>query len=284
MKWKLIFVFALCVLNLFSQDLPAYQIYSAKGKKVTYKKMLKSMDSNDIILFGELHNSAIAHWLQLELTRDLQKNNDLVLGAEMIESDNQNVLNLYLKDSIDQKGLDSMARLWINHATDYAPLVDFAKEKGLAFIATNIPRTYANLVYKKGGFQALDSLSEVDKAWMAPLPIVFDADLPQYKAILEMMGEHGTPDLVKAQAIKDATMAHFILANYDVGKTFLHYNGAFHSNYYEGILWYLQQARGELHFGTISTVTQANVGSLEKEYRGMADFIIVVDEDVTGTY
>lgn len=284
MKWKLLIVFTFSVLNLFSQDLPAYQIYTSKGKKVSYTKMLKTMDSKDIILFGELHNNAIAHWLQLELTRDLHKTNELVLGAEMIESDNQSALNLYLKDSIDQKGLDSLARLWINHATDYAPLVGFAKEHGLPFIATNIPRVYANLVYKKGGFQALDSLSTDEKAWIAPLPIVFDSELPEYKKILEMMGEHGTPDLVKAQAIKDATMAYFILKNYEVGKTFLHYNGAFHSNYYEGILWYLQQTRANLNYGTISTVTQSNVRALEKEYKGMADFIIVVDEDVTGTY
>ena len=284
MKWKLSLILCLIALRGFSQDLPAYQIYTSKGKKVSYAKMLKTMDSKDIILFGELHNNAIAHWLQLELTRDLHKTNELVLGAEMIESDNQSALNLYLKDSIDQKGLDSLARLWINHATDYAPLVDFAKEHGLPFIATNIPRVYANLVYKKGGFQALDSLSTDEKAWIAPLPIVFDPELPEYKKILEMMGEHGTPDLVKAQAIKDATMAHFILKNYEVGKTFLHYNGAFHSNYYEGILWYLQQKRADLNYGTISTVTQSNVRVLEKEYKGMADFIIVVDEDVTGTY
>lgn len=281
----LIFLFALATaFSGLSQDLPAYKIYNSKGKEVSFGTMAKEMDKRDIVLFGELHNNAIAHWLQLELTKYFGEKNDLVLGAEMVEADNQDELDLYLIDTIDQKGLDTVARLWPNHDTDYKPLVDYAKANGIPFIATNIPRRYANLVYKNGGFAALDSLTEEEKSWIAPLPIAFDPELPEYKKILEMMGEHGSADLVKAQAIKDATMAHFILANFTEGSTFLHYNGAFHSNYYEGILWYLQQEQPELSYGTISTVTQENINSLEKEYKGMADFIICVDEDVTGTY
>ncbi len=275
----------LCVgITGYTQELPAYKIYDAKGKEVTFGKMLKSLDEAEIILFGEQHNCAIAHWLQYEVTLALDGSNELVLGAEMIEVDNQDALNLYLMDSIDQKGLDTMARLWINHPTDYAPLVDFAKANELPFIATNIPRRYASMVYKNGGFAALDSISDQEKEWIAPLPIVFDPELPEYKAILEMMGEHGSPDLVKAQAIKDATMAHFILKNFKDGQTFIHYNGAFHSNNYEGILWYLQQAQPNRKYATISTVTQENVSRLESENKGLADFIIVVDENMTTTY
>ncbi|MEQ8623855.1 MAG: hypothetical protein RJQ00_08600 [Vicingaceae bacterium] len=44
--------------------------------------------------------------------------------------------------------------------------------------------------------------------------IPFDPELPIYKNILQMMGDHGTLELVKAQAIKDATMAYFILKKY----------------------------------------------------------------------
>ncbi|MEZ4981017.1 MAG: hypothetical protein R2769_05410 [Saprospiraceae bacterium] len=40
---------------------------------------------------------------------------------------------------------------------------------------------------------------------MAPLPMAFDSELATYKKILEDLGEHGSPELVKAQATKDAT-------------------------------------------------------------------------------
>jgi len=284
MKNLLLVIVLIVTSGLTAQELPSYKIYDSKGKEVDFGKMVKTLDASEIILFGEQHNCAIAHWLQLEVTKALGEKNELILGAEMLEADNQIGVNRYLTDSIDRKGMDSTVRLWSNHDTDYAPLVDYAKEQGIHFVATNIPREYASLVHKKGGFTALDSLSETEKSFIAPLPIKFDPELPQYKKILEMMGKHGSPDLVKAQAIKDATMAHFILKNFTEGSTFIHYNGAFHSNYYEGILWHLKQQQPDLRCATISTVTQINVNKLEKEYKGIADFVIVVDEDMTTTY
>jgi len=139
------------------------------------------------------------------------------------------------------------------------------------------------MVYK-GGFESLDTLTDRDKSWMAPLPMAFDANLATYQSILKIMGDHGSPKLVMSQATKDATMAHFILKNHTVGNLFLHYNGAFHSDYYEGILWYLKRQSPDLRYATISTVVQSDIDRLETEHVNKADFIVVVDQDVTTTY
>lgn len=271
------------IISSFSQQKSAYIIYNSKGKKVSYNKMLKELNNSNIILFGELHNNPISHWLQFEVTSDLHKNQQLILGAEMFEADNQEALTKYLKGEIDDKELDSLARLWKNYPTDYSPLVNFAKDNELNFIATNIPRRFANMVYKQG-FGVLDTLSTLEKSWMAPLPMPFDAELPRYKNILTMMGGHGSPDIVKAQATKDATMAHFILKNYKEGSLFIHFNGAYHSDFHEGILWYLQLQRNDLIYKTITTVEQENVFELLDENKGSADYIICVDENMTKTY
>jgi len=267
----------------FSQKKVSHIIYNTNGKKVSYKKMLKIIAEKDIVFFGELHNNAISHWLQYEVTADLNTTNKLILGAEMFEADNQNELNDYLKGNIDSKGLDSLARLWPNYKTDYKPLVNFAKENELQFIATNIPRRYANMVYKNG-FEALDTLSTKEKEWIAPLPMPFDSELPTYKSILKLMGDHGTPELVMAQATKDATMAHFISKNYRSNHTFIHYNGSYHSDYYEGILWYLKKEKADLNYATITTVSQENIHKLLEEHKDKADFIICVDDNMTNTY
>lgn len=281
---KILFVFLiLFVFNTaLGQNKPAYTIYNSKGKRISYNKMVKVLSTKDVILFGELHNNAIAHWLQYELASELANSKPLILGAEMFEADNQVPLDSYLRGTIDQKGLDTLARLWPNYKTDYAPLVNFARDRGIPFIATNIPRRYASMVYKKG-FEVLDTLAANEKAWMAPLPIAFEPDLPGYRNILSMMGDHGTPELVMAQAIKDATMAHFILMNYKPGSRLLHFNGAYHSNNYEGILWYLKQSAPKYDYATISTVTQESLYKLLPEHKGLADFIICVDSNMTNT-
>ena len=271
------------LLAVYAQHKPAYILYNAKGKKVSYKKMLKTLQQKDILLFGEFHNNPIAHWLQLEVTKELKQNRNLILGAEMFEQDNQAALDLYLQGKLSAKGLDSTARLWKNYPTDYAPLVNFAKENNIAFAATNIPRRYASMV-AKGGFGILDTISAKEKTWIAPLPIAYDAELPGYKSMLAMMPGHGGENLPKAQAIKDATMAHFILQYYKPGSLFIHYNGAYHSENYEGIVWYLKKGKPDLHISTITTVSQKDIQQLLKENKGKADFIICVDEDMTKTY
>lgn len=282
MKKILLFILLLSVGNLFSQK-KAYILFNNKGKKVSYKKMIRTVQKSDILLFGEFHNNPITHWLQYELTDELHQSRSLILGAEMIERDNQEAVDNYLKGEIDQKGLDTLARLWSNYKTDYAPLVNYAKQNNLKFIASNVPRRYASMIYR-GGFEALDSISAEEKNWIAPLPIAFDPQLPTYQNILKMMGDHGSETLVMAQAIKDATMAYSILANYQEDHLFIHYNGAYHSDFYEGILWYLKKDRTDLNYVTISTVSQKDLKKLEKEHLGKADFIICVDENMTTTY
>lgn len=271
------------IMNLEGQSLSPYQLFNAKGKKINYQRVVKKALTKEIVLFGEEHNNAIAHWLQLTLTQDCGEIKPLVLGAEMFERDNQDELESYLNGSITAKQLDSTARLWPNYKTDYAPLVNYAKKKSYPFIGTNIPRRFASLVARRG-FEVLDSLPEIEKTWIAPLPVLYDAELPGYKNMLTMMAGHGGPNLPKAQAIKDATMAHFILQHLNPASLFIHYHGTYHSENYEGILWYLLKEKPGLRYLTIATVSQQNISKLDKNNLGKADIIICVDENMTKTY
>jgi uncharacterized iron-regulated protein len=282
-KYLLTFVLFFETIILVAQSKPAYVLYNAKGKKVAYKKMIKQLAEKDVVLFGEFHNNPISHWLELTVAKDLAEKKAIIFGAEMFEADNQQALNDYLAGKTTAKGLDSAARLWSNYKTDYAPLVNFAKEKNAPFIATNIPRKYAALVSKKG-FEALDTIPAVAKTWMAPLPMDYDSTLPGYVNMMKMMSGHGSSNMPKAQATKDATMAHFILQNLRPDTLFLHFNGAYHSENYDGINWYLKRKRPELKIGTITTISQKSLKTLLAENKGKADFIICVDEDMTSTY
>lgn len=283
MKNKIVLFSCLFAIITSAQNKLSYQLFDKNGKKTTYKKLVKASTNTEVVLFGEYHNNSVSHWLELELTKDIAEKKPVVLGAEMIEADNQKQLDQYLKGEINQKQLDSTARLWSNHKTDYKPLVDFAKDNNRQFVATNIPRRYASMVSKKG-FEAIETLSAEEKSWIAPLPIPYDAELPGYVEMMKMMGEHASPNMPKAQAIKDATMAYFIEKNRKENTVFIHYNGTYHSDNYEGINWYLKKQNPNIQIITIATVEQKDVSKLEKEYYNKADFILVIDEDVTKTY
>ncbi|MDG1475866.1 MAG: ChaN family lipoprotein [Vicingaceae bacterium] len=283
---KISLLFTLAVfLFAFKGDKKAYQIFNQNGKKASYDKILKEVETADIILFGELHDNPICHWMQLELTKDIFNtiNEDLVLGAEMFEADNQITINEYLGGHHSYNTFKKEVKVWPNNKTDYQPLVDFSLSNQLPFIATNIPRRYANIVYKKG-FKGLNNMHNHAKRWIAPLPIKYDKNLPGYQKIIEMAGGHGGENLPKAQAIKDATMAHFILKNYRKGSTFIHYNGTYHSDNFEGIAWYLKQGNPNLKIVTIASVEQEKIDSLKDENLGIASFVLCTPESMTKTY
>jgi uncharacterized iron-regulated protein len=191
--------------SLTAQNLKAYQIFDKTGQPVNFSNMADAAANADIVLFGELHNNPISHWLQLELTMALHGNKaeNLVMGLEMFEADDQLIIDEYFSGLIAERNFRSEARLWNNYDTDIRPLLEFARENDLAFIATNIPRRYAALVNREG-FEGLERLSPQALDFVAPLPVVYNPDLPGYKAMLEMTGmpAHANENFPKAQAIK----------------------------------------------------------------------------------
>lgn len=282
-------IFLLC-LNLFGQDAPKpYKMWTADGEWSNYDKMLDKMAEADVVLFGELHNNSFCHWMQLQVTKDLYAvDSNLVMGAEMFEADNQLLIDEYFNGDIRQKNFEEEMRLWNNYRTDYKPLLEFARENDLPFVASNVPRRYAALV-NKNGLEALADLSDEAKAFLPPLPIPFDTLAPNYDEMMQMsMGGHGMGanmlNMVKAQAIKDATMAHFIGKNLSEGQTMVHFQGDFHSKNHGAISWYLQQYYPNLKIVTLSTVEADDDLEFKEEYAPLADYILVIAADMTKTY
>ena len=288
MRYYLALLFFGFSISLAAQDKPAYKVFNPDGKKADYEDILKGALGSDFVFFGELHDNPVAHWLELEITKNLfsAKSKNLVLAAEMFETDNQILIDEYFEGIIKESSFETEIRKWTNYATDYKPLLSFAKENGLKFIASNIPRRYASTV-SSGGFEALERVSAEGKKFIAPLPIEYDPELPCYKDMLEMSGGpmgHASTNLPKAQAIKDATMAYSITRNWQKGQVVIHYNGSYHSDRHMGIIWYVKKVYPEARIVTVSTVQQDDINKLSDEFKGIADFIIVIPSSMTKTY
>ena len=294
MRKAFILLFISAAMAINAAEKPAYRIYNSSGKKSSYSAMIKAARSSDFVFFGEMHDNPICHWLELQVAKDLSGDpvKNLVMGAEMFETDNQLLLNEYVsRQLIRKKDFDGEAKLWKNYQTDYSPLLEFARENGIRFVATSIPRRFAAIVNLRG-FEGLDNIMANERGLMAPLPIPYDSTVKCYSDILSATGgaPHGMgQNLAKAQAMKDATMAWFIMKNALIDSTiFLHFNGSYHSDNHQGIVWMMQQylKRGNSNpaIMTISCVEQKDISQLDKENESKADFIIVIPSDMTKTY
>lgn len=278
MKWGL-------WLSLVTAQRPAFTLYTHQGKPTSYKALLARSARADIVFFGELHNSADAHALQQQLLNDLirLKNGAVLLGLEMFERDQQEVLIAYQRREIPtSQALSEKTRVWPNFLSDYAPLLETARRHGVSIYATNAPREIARVVSKEG-LTALDALPPLHRSWLAPLPLLRLDSLPSYQAMGEMAIQHGLdPELFRlAQMLKDATMAYTIVQALQPAYTFLHINGSYHSDYGEGIVAYLRAYWGPKVAKTkkiliISTVTLPPGEKYRSEQRKRADFILVV--------
>lgn len=286
--WGLLFF--LSGFTLKSADKPAYRLFTASGKPVDYEKTLKELAAADVVFFGEQHNDPIGHWLELQLAKDLArlKQGQFVLGLEMLERDVQPLVDQYTTGELDDKTFEEQSRPWPNYATDYKPLLQLARQQKFRVVGTNVPRRYASQV-AKGSLTALNELPNEEKAWMVPLPMTVDYELPGYKNMVKMFGgdaSHaaGVQNIIQAQALKDATMAHFLNAARTDGQLLLHLNGSYHSDNHDGILAYLRQQNPQLKVLTVSTVSQEQLTKLDKDNQQKADFVLVVPADMTKTY
>ena len=272
-------------------DRPAYRLFTAQGQPADYDQLLAQLAQADVVLFGEQHNDPIAHWLELQVTQDLNRlkgPGQLVLGLEMFERDVQPLVTQYVAGTLPDSAFERQSRPWPNYATDYRPLLTYARAEHLPVVATNVPRRYAQQV-ARNSLAALGALPAAEKPYVVRLPLKVDYALPGYQKMAAMFGgagAHGggSQNIIQAQALKDATMAESIRQNRQPGQTLLHLNGSFHSDNHDGIVAYLRAGKPGLKVQTLSVVSQAQLQTLDAESLNLADYVIVVPADMTKTY
>lgn len=282
-------ILSLSLYNLHAQDqefqLETYAFYDSSGAPLTFNQVINTLTETEVILFGELHNDAMVHYLQLRIINTLMSNNELVLGGEFFERDDQLKIDEYLSGLVPARNFESEAKLWTNYKTDYKPILDLAKDSGMTFIATNVPRRYAAMVAKSGLDVLKSTTLKEARPYLPDLPVEFSLATPKYQEMLDMMGGHSSdPELiVQAQALKDATMAESIYNNLQKNSIFIHINGDFHSASYGGIYWYLKKLKPKLNIKTIKVFAGDTLG-FDSEYKGTGHIILVVPKDFTKTH
>ncbi len=266
-----------------------YKVYRTKdSKEIPLGVMSKELLKYNVMFFGELHDDILLHQLEKELLYLLYlKNEKIAVSLEMFERDVQPVLNDYLKGKITETEFLEKSRPWPNYPTDYKPLVEYAKEKKLPVLASNVQRKYASMIAKQGK-DALKDLSATEKEYIAKNLVVLDDD---YKIkfgqtmFSNMESAKGSPmhsmiDLLyAAQCLKDDTMAESINNFIEQNKNYkvIHYNGSFHSDAHLGTSQKLALLNSDLKIAVIAPIAVEDSASLvySNDYKTEGDYVIV---------
>ncbi len=215
-----------------------------------FEMMTADLARADVVLIGEQHDDPNTHRLELAILEALARRHVAVtLSLEMFERDVQASIDTYLSGSSAEDDFLKGSRPWPRYATDYRPLVEFARREQWPVVAANVPRRIAADVAKSGK-PAVDSLSAADRSLAA-----VDLQCPHdtyFDRFAEQMGSGGhqsgasaasgadttTERYYWAQCVKDETMAESIAAAFGKqgGKpvVVVHVTGSFHSDYGDG--------------------------------------------------
>ncbi|MDR2006203.1 MAG: ChaN family lipoprotein, partial [Acidaminococcales bacterium] len=135
------------------------------GEGITFNEAVKRLKNYDVVLFGEFHDQNALHREQLAFLREYCRAEDgnVALSLEMIEKDVAALLKKYLAGAVGEEEFLRDSRPWKNYREAYAPLVEFAKARGLDVIAANIPRRIASQYARTG---SLDAVAAEDRVYL----------------------------------------------------------------------------------------------------------------------
>ena len=226
------------------------RVYDTRQKGFAdFEGMLADLARADVVFVGEQHDDANTHRLELAILEGLMRRGvPIVIAMEMFERDVQGTLDKYLAGTISEDQFLKDSRPWPRYATDYRPIVEFARTHHLPVIASDVPRHIATDV-SKSGMGIIDTLG-ADRG-LAARELPCRPTGAYYERFLEAMGGHpasGDPKAADiqqkndrfylAQCLKDETMGESIAQAFEKNAaqhaTVVHFNGAFHSDYAEG--------------------------------------------------
>jgi len=256
-------------------------VESSTGAVTDFRALVDRAVAAEVVFFGELHDDAGTHRLQRALLdAAAARRGDVVLALEMFERDVQPVLDAYLAGRITEAEFLEKSRPWPNYATDYRPLIELAKERGIPVLAANVPRRIAAQV-SRGGLDTLQALPEADRAFVArefqcPRDTYYD------RFAATMSGHPGLTEAMifrfyEAQCVKDETMAESVveLLKARPGALVIHMNGSFHSDYGSGVPERVRRRRPGSRILTLTGIPVADpANAVPGEERSRADFLL----------
>lgn len=285
---------SLCLLSLpfstFAQLESSYvphRVFDAKEKRFSdFEAMVANLARADVVFIGEQHDDPGTHRLEIAILEGIaRRRSQVVVALEMFERDVQQHVNDYLAGKITEQEFLKNSRPWPRYATDYKPLIEFAKAKGWRVIAGNVPRRYASQV-NKGGLRAAEKLPPTERGFLAKQFACPPDDY--FKRFTEAMGGHPGDNAPKmdaamiermyqAQCVKDETMAESIAnaAQAAPNTLVIHYNGAFHSDFRLGTAARTKQRLPKANIKIVSALPVESLDSISTDKdRKRGDYLL----------
>lgn len=291
------------------RTIPAHRIFALNREgaaaPLSFEQLMAELAGADVVICGEYHDDPNSHRMELALFKAFVKacqaqadapdsRAEPALSMEMFERDVQPVVTAYTQApaTLTEAEFLAQSRPWSNYATDYRPLLEYAKAQDVLVVAANAPTALARRVGHDGWAAVQPALTEAERDFVARATAAPDDGYwQQFKSFMGGGGgtAHGagmTDEQIhhfyEAQCLKDDTMAESIAGAWNIAHVF-QVNGSFHSDYGLGTA---QRTRERLPQARVYTIAlrptpdftfKSNGGSLDPQGETLADGTPVAD-------
>ncbi len=176
-----------------------------------FEALVAKLAEKRVVMIGEVHDHYDHHLNQLELVCRLHRQHaDLAIGLEFFQQPFQGGLDAYLDLRIDTPEMLAETEYYNRWHFDYrlyAPILEFARARGIPLVALNAPQEVSSKVSQEG----ISGLSDAERA---QLPTDLDREVAGYRERLQaIFDEHpeiqhmSFENFLEAQLIWDESMA-----------------------------------------------------------------------------
>lgn len=174
-------------------------------------KLIAALAKKRVVFIGERHDRYDHHLNQLAIIRRLYEIHPrMAIGLEMFQQPFQPYLDAYIAGTLDEREFLKKTEYYQRWGFDdrlYRPILRFAREKGIALLALNVPQEIVHKVAVSG----LESLNEQERVWVPPVIDKSDtAYRDRLKAIFKQHSQGNAENFeyfVEAQLLWDEAMA-----------------------------------------------------------------------------
>lgn len=261
------------------------------GQHVALDSMLDALAKADAVFVGEIHTDETTHRVELAVLQGVAERRDgkTVLAMEMFERDVQPVLERYLRGELSERAFLAKSRAWGNYDTGYRPMIEFAKERGLAVVASNFPKWLSRRLAMSGE-PSLDALKGAERA-LAPAELFANSKAywrrvdNAVRGHLSMMRMSGDDDerLYATQSLWDNAMGEACAKVLDArpGYSVVHVNGGFHSAYWDGTVRQFRLRRPHAKVLTVAVSPVGNPAVADADGVPRADYVVFAEARAT---
>ncbi|MBD1400418.1 ChaN family lipoprotein [Pelovirga terrestris] len=184
-------------------------LHVATGEILDFRQLVEKLEQTRVVFIGEQHDHAGHHQMQLEVIRTLAKQQEVAIGLEMFQAEDQQALDDWIAGTSSVEEFRQIYQRNWGWWSLYEPIFSYARQQQIPMVGINLPRSITRQVAISG----FSSLDQEQVSFLGGMTCSVDATYEDF--IRRAVGSHGHGsfdflNFCEAQLVWDKAMAGYM--------------------------------------------------------------------------